>query len=226
MGARRGVWPWCGGVRGGPMEYPDHLKTRVPIGGAGSADLGDWLADELRWDAANWDPGAEPPVPATPGPEPAGTAARLRHGGPEPVYRALVRLTRLGALPSMRWPRAWPAAASPGPAGPGPASSGAAGPGANCPGNPWPPGGPAAGPATARAVGVQEALKTPGVRLICITGPGRGRQDPPGHRHRDRKPGEIGCRRPSGGPCRAVADRCAAFHGVAGGAAPAGPDGS
>lgn len=31
--------------------------------------------------------------------------------------------------------------------------------------------GQAAGPATARAVGVQEALKTPGVRLICITGP-------------------------------------------------------
>jgi hypothetical protein len=148
------------------MEYPDHLKTPVPIGGAGSADLGDWLADELRWDAANWDPGTEPPVPATPGAEPAGTAVRLRHGGPEPIYRALARLARLGALPGLRWPRAWPAAASPGPAGPGPA-----GPGASCPGDPWPPGGPAAGPATARAVGVQEALKTPGVRLICITGP-------------------------------------------------------
>ena len=153
------------------MDYPDHLKTPVPSGGAGSSDLGDWLADELRWDAASWDPDAEAPDQARREPVPAGTAARPRPGGPEPVYRALVRLARLGTLPSMRWPRAWPAAATPGPAGPGPASPGAAGPGATCPGDPWPPGGPAAGPATARAVGVQEALKTPGVRLICITGP-------------------------------------------------------
>ena len=153
------------------MEYPDHLKTPVPIGGAGSADLGDLLADELRWDAANWDPEAEPPVPAMPGPEPAGTAARPGHGGPEQVYRALVRLTRVGTLPSMRWPRAWPGPASPALAGPGPASPGAAGPGTNCPGDPWPPGGPAAGPPAPRAVAVQEALKPLGVRLICITGP-------------------------------------------------------
>ena len=61
----------------------------------------------------------------------------------------------------MRWPRGWPTAARPGPNPPG----------ASRPGDPWPPGGPAAGPATVRAVGVQEALKTPGVRLICITGP-------------------------------------------------------
>ncbi len=147
------------------MDYPDHFKTPVPGGGAGSDDLGDWLADELLWDAANWDPGAEPPVPAPPGLEPAETAAQLRHGRPELVCRALARLARLGGLPRMRWPRAWSAAASPGPASPG-----AAGPGASCPGDPWPAGGPAAGPATARAVGVQEALKTPGVRLICITG--------------------------------------------------------
>lgn len=147
------------------MEYPDHLKTPVPICGAGSADLGDLLAAELRWDAANWDPDAEPPVLAVPGRDPAETAAQLRAGRPELIYRALVRLAGLGARPGRRWPRVWPTAARPGPAAPGPA-----GPGANNPGDPW-PGGPAAGPATARAVGVREALKTPGVRLICITGP-------------------------------------------------------
>ena len=143
------------------MEYPDHLKTPVRERAPGSADLGDALADELLRDAANWDPDAEPPVPAMPGREPPETAERLRNGRAEPVYRALSRLARLGALPSMRWPCGWPTATRPGPNPSGASRSG----------DPWPPGGPAAGPATVRAVGVQEALKAPGVRLICITGP-------------------------------------------------------
>jgi hypothetical protein len=142
------------------MEYPDHLKTPVRERAPGSADLGDVLADELLWDAASWDPDAEP-VPAMPGREPPEAAERLRSGRPEPVYRALCRLAGLGALPSVRWPRGWPTATW----------LGTNPPGASRPGDPCPPGGPAAGPATARAVGVQEALKTPGVRLICITGP-------------------------------------------------------
>jgi hypothetical protein len=142
------------------MEYPDHLKVPVREPVSGSADLGDLLADELLWDAANWDPDAEPPVPAMPGREPAETAERLRNGRVELVYRALGRLARLGTLPSMRWPRVWPTAARPGPNPPG----------ASRPGDPWPPSCPSAGPAADRAVGVQEALKTPGVRLICITG--------------------------------------------------------
>jgi len=142
------------------MEYPDHLKVPVREPVSGSADLGDLLADELLWDAANWDPDAEPPVPAMPGREPAETAERLRNSRVELVYRALGRLARLGTLPSMRWPRVWPTAARPGPNPPG----------ASRPGDPWPPSGPAAGPAADRAVGVQEALKPPGVRLICITG--------------------------------------------------------
>src|ERR1039457_6235405 len=143
------------------MEYPDHLKMPVRKRGPGSADLGDVLADELLWDAASWNPDVQPPVPAMPGGESAETPERLRNGGPEPAYRALGRLARLGVLPSPRWPHVWPPAGRPGTSPPGPSR----------PGDPWPPSGPAAGPATARAVGVQEALKTPGVRLLCITGP-------------------------------------------------------
>lgn len=143
------------------MEYPDHLKTPVRKRGAGSADLGDVLADELLWDAASWDQDVQPSVAAIPGREPVETAERLRNGGPEPVYRALCRLARLGVLPSMRWPPAWPT----------PGRPGTSPPGASYPGDPWPPNGPAAGPATPRAVGVQEALKIPGVRMLCITGP-------------------------------------------------------
>ena len=153
------------------MEYPDHLKTPVRERGPGPADLGDVLADELLWDAANWDPDVPPPVPAIPGREPADTAGRLRNGGPEPVYRALGRLARLGALPSTRWPRAWPTAAWPTAAWPGSGPPGSGPPGSGRPGDPWPPGSPAAGPAADLAVGMHEAGKTPGVRLICITGP-------------------------------------------------------
>jgi hypothetical protein len=147
------------------MEYPDHLKTPVRMQGSGSADLGDLLADELLRDAASWDPDAELPVPAIPGRGLFESAEQLRNGEPEPVYRALSRLAWLGAWPRQRRPHgqpalAWPTAARPG-AGP---------PGAGSPGDPrsliW----PVAGRDTARAVGVQEALKTPGVRLICITG--------------------------------------------------------
>ena len=202
------------------MEYPDHLKVPVREPVSGSADLGDRLADELLWDAANWDPDAEPPVPAMPGREPAETAERLRNGRVELVYRALGRLARLGTLPGMRWPRVWPTAAPPGPNPPGLNP-----PGASRPGDPWPPSGPAAGPATDRAVGVQEALKTPGVRLICITGRAGVGKTRLATGHRDRKPGEIGRGRRSRRPCRAVAGRSAPFGGVRSRAAPAGHDG-
>ena len=118
-------------------------------------------------------------------PSPGGSRLTRRSGcaaaGLNRSTGQLAGLARLGVLPSMRWPRAWLTAARPGPAGPGPGGPGPGGPGPGGPGpggpgpgrpgDPWPAGGPAAGPATARAVGVQEARKTPGVRLICITGP-------------------------------------------------------
>ena len=129
------------------MGYPDHLKTPIRTEGPGSADLGDLLADELLRDAASWAPDAELPVPAIPGRGLFESADRLRNGEPEPVYRALSRLAWLGAWPRQRRP-----------------------PGAGSPGDLRPPSGLVVGPATARAVGVQEALKASGVRLICITG--------------------------------------------------------
>src|ERR1039457_6414996 len=169
------------------MEYPDHLKMPVRKRGPGSADLGDVLADELLWDAASWNPDVQPPVPAMPGGESAETAERLRNGGrgpahrglprpargrpararpggaraetpdgqgkggPEPAYRALGRLARLGVLPSPRWPHVWPTAGRPGTSPPGPSR----------PGDPWPPSGPAAGPAPAPPRGGEGGLQTP-----------------------------------------------------------------
>src|ERR1039457_4322519 len=152
------VRPWCSGVRGGPMEYPDHLKMPVRKRGPGSADLGDVLADELLWDAASWNPDVQPPVPAMPGGESAEGAERLGNGGPEPAYRALGRLARLGVLPSPRWPHVWPTAGRPGTSPPGPSR----------PGDPWPPSGPAAGPAPAPPRGGEGGLQTPRGRLVCL----------------------------------------------------------
>jgi hypothetical protein len=142
------------------MRHPDQLKkparTRVPD----PDDLEELLGEDLLWDALDWDPDREDAADS--GRDPVEAARGLLGSGQpaEPVlaYRAIRLLARLSALgreaPALP---AWPSVAPP---GPGRLS------------DPLRLSGPAAGSATSRAWGVQEALKSPqGVRLLCITGP-------------------------------------------------------
>jgi hypothetical protein len=142
------------------MTLPDQLKKPVPTR---HPDID--VLEDLLWEAASWDPDVERVIqqdcPGGTDRELIEATQRLLDDGlltePALAYRAMRLLARLGALGAERpAARVWPTA---GGIGPGRVR------------DPMRISGPAAGPAAARTLGVQEALKRPGVRLLGITGP-------------------------------------------------------